>query len=190
MYASNGAPAPLYFQYSPFESEGINMDKFERVTCSRCHGSGSYSYCQAYGHTCFKCGGTKEVLTARGMAANRYFTELLSIPASQLAPGMKVRTWNMTNNGQIHFQQWYTVELIEPYDTTGNKSFVNGVEIPQRVDLLKIQCKGMGFHGVAPETLYRVAATAEEKQAALAKALAYQETLTQAGKPRVRTKAP
>jgi hypothetical protein len=31
-------------------------------TCSRCHGSGNYSYCQRYGTTCFKCGGSGKTL--------------------------------------------------------------------------------------------------------------------------------
>jgi rRNA maturation protein Nop10 len=31
-----------------------------RETCSRCGGSGRYSWCQMYGDTCFKCGGKGE----------------------------------------------------------------------------------------------------------------------------------
>src|SRR5207249_1748734 len=44
---------------------------FESETCSRCGGSGHYSYCQRYGTTCFKCGGRTTVLTKRGEAAQR-----------------------------------------------------------------------------------------------------------------------
>lgn len=52
----------------------------ETVTCSRCCGSGNYSWCQRYGTTCFKCGGRKAVLTKRGAAAAALLDRLRSKP--------------------------------------------------------------------------------------------------------------
>lgn len=45
-----------------------------RETCSRCGGSGRYSWCQMYGDKCFKCGGKGEfaaALTAKTLDAAR-----------------------------------------------------------------------------------------------------------------------
>jgi hypothetical protein len=49
-----------------------------RDVCGRCGGSGSYSYCQSHGTTCFKCGGKGEVgakLTVKTLAAARVKVE-------------------------------------------------------------------------------------------------------------------
>jgi len=37
------------------------IDHFDSRTCSRCGGSGTYSFTPMYGSTCFKCGGTPRV---------------------------------------------------------------------------------------------------------------------------------
>ena len=42
---------------------------FEIETCSRCGGSGHFSYNQIDGSRCFKCGGAKVTYTKRGQAA-------------------------------------------------------------------------------------------------------------------------
>lgn len=42
---------------------------YEMKSCSRCGGSGHYSYCTMYGTTCFKCGGSGKQLTRKGSAA-------------------------------------------------------------------------------------------------------------------------
>jgi DnaJ-class molecular chaperone len=43
---------------------------FEHVTCSRCGGSGHYSFNLMYGTVCFKCHGRGWCYTKRGAAAN------------------------------------------------------------------------------------------------------------------------
>jgi hypothetical protein len=48
--------------------------------CGRCGGSGSYSYCQMYGTTCFGCGGT-------GKVATRLTSKLLAEVSAQVAAG-------------------------------------------------------------------------------------------------------
>jgi hypothetical protein len=154
--------------------------KFERVTCTRCGGSGSYSYCQRYGSVCFKCAGSKQILTKRGAAAAAYMNDLLSKRADQLQPGDKVRETGVTNGGDL-YMAWFTVKVVRPDTTT-----VNGVVQEGRKDLLAIEAEdkrggSMGFLGIAPEKMYRVAATAEAKAAALKQALDYQDTLTKQG---------
>jgi hypothetical protein len=159
--------------------------KFERITCTRCGGSGRYSYCQRYGSTCFKCAGAKQILTKRGAAAAAYMNDLLSKRADQLQPGDKVRETGVTNGGDL-YMAWFTVKEIRP-DTTKVTYTVNGVVQEGRADLLAITTEdkrggSMGFLGIAPEKMYRVAATAEAKAAALKQALDYQDTLTKQGK--------
>ena len=63
---------------------------FESVTCTRCGGSGHYSYNPMTGTRCFKCNGHGETLTKRGAAAQNYYRLLLSKRYRDLEPGDKV----------------------------------------------------------------------------------------------------
>jgi hypothetical protein len=64
--------------------------QFETVICSRCYGSGKYSYCEAYGDTCFKCRGSGKALSKRGLKAKEFMNDLLTIGVSVLNAGDKV----------------------------------------------------------------------------------------------------
>lgn len=66
--------------------------KFERETCSRCSGSGNYSYCQSYGTTCFKCHGAKEVLTKRASLAAEWMRQQRRIAAGEVKIGERVQS--------------------------------------------------------------------------------------------------
>jgi hypothetical protein len=153
---------------------GMTNTTFETETCGRCGGSGKFSYCPMYGDRCFKCCGAKAVLTKRGAAAQKYFTELCSKPARELVAGDRIQT----------SRGWETVQEVAPYDNTGAWSSVNGVRTPGRTDLLQIQTELCLFLGVAPEKLERVAQGKEEKAAKLALAMEYQASLTKTGTPR------
>lgn len=152
---------------------------FENETCGRCGGSGNYSYCQRYGTTCFKCSGVKAVLTKRGTAAQAYYRSLLSKPVSELKPGMIIEDLGVTFGGDL-FNQWVTILEIKE-DTT----LYNGALRP---DYRNLECKSRRgeLHSICvPLTqVFRVAATVEQKKAALALALTYQASLTKQGKPR------
>jgi len=65
---------------------------FESVSCTRCGGSGSYSYCSSYGTRCFKCGGSGKVYTKRAKVALEYLRSLRIKPtnASEVKVGDKV----------------------------------------------------------------------------------------------------
>lgn len=53
---------------------------YEKTTCSRCGGTGTYSYCQMWGTTCFGCKGKRIVTSARGrIAANAFDAERLAV---------------------------------------------------------------------------------------------------------------
>lgn len=161
-----------------------NTPKLETETCSRCGGSGHYSYCQMYGTKCFKCLGKGVVLSKRGATASKYLTEIRSRPASEIKAGDIIRMGSVTMSG-TPFSKFTRVIKVEP-DTTVIRSFVNGVEIPSRTDLLTIFTEMCTYHGVTPETLIRFQQTPEQSAETLARAIEYQNTLTKAGTPRKR----
>ncbi len=151
------------------------LTTFETVTCSRCGGSGNYSYCQRWGTTCFKCSGSGKTYTKRGAAALHFFSGLLSKPVPELRPGMKIKDTMITLGGSP-FEAWFTIDSIEP-DVLNPR--VDGVIIH-----LSHPKYGSMSHGTPKTTIFRVAHNKEDKQAARAKALAFQATLTKQGEPR------
>ena len=90
---------------------------FETQTCSRCHGSGSYSYCQQYGHKCFKCAGSGKTLTKRGAAARAYYETLCTVPANAVVIGDRIAASGMTLGG-IPFSYVGTVTEIKSRQAT------------------------------------------------------------------------
>ncbi|QWY83595.1 hypothetical protein [Rhizobium phage RHph_X2_26] len=50
----------------------IKAGKLERETCTRCGGSGNYSYCESYGHKCFKCEGTGKQMPSAAVALKAF----------------------------------------------------------------------------------------------------------------------
>lgn len=157
----------------------------ETQTCTRCHGSGQYSYCPGYGTTCFKCAGTKETLTKRGVMANRYLLSLRSKSAGELKVGEVI--WSAGVPGHIK-SGWHTIKEILPYEDKG-RYVVNGVEQPKRIDLIEIKCPVLHMPGVSPEQVIRVRQDKEQSAATWAKAMAYQATLSKMGKPTKKTEA-
>lgn len=144
------------------------LDRFETEGCSRCGGSGRYSYCQMYGSTCFKCHGAGKVYTKRGAAALALYRGSLMVPAKDMQLG----------------------DLLEIDD------FFKGKRFFVRVD--NIYCdllnKGMlhisGLHkgesyglGCFPDNPVRKGWSAEDKKAKLNAALAFQAILGKHGKP-------
>lgn len=140
----------------------------ERETCSRCGGSGRYSWCQRFGSVCFGCAGKGVVLTKRGHAAMAYLTELLSVPAGSLRVGDSYRATSITM-GCEPFSYWAKVTEVT----------VDG----DRVHLISTsRYGGLDEVRLASEKV-RKAETTEEKKVALEKAVAFQGTLAASGKP-------
>ncbi len=67
--------------------------KFDRKICSRCHGSGSYSYNRINGTTCFGCGGSGQQLTKLGKAQAAAYRASLSRPAADIEAGDLISYW-------------------------------------------------------------------------------------------------
>jgi len=128
-----------------------------------------------YGTTCFQCQGKRNVFTKRGTEASRYLTELRSRKASELKIGDVIQYKGLQK------AVWVTITKIESYDNSNSHSYVNGVEIPQRTDLLSISTSFVRLSGIAPEDMIRVRQTEEQSKETLKLALEYQNTLTKAG---------
>lgn len=145
---------------------------FERTTCSRCGGSGHYSYNPIDGTICFKCRGKTEVLTKRGFAAQQYFTEISSIPAKYLKPGMVVKpadsTWGFG-----------TIEQVG-YGITGTRR--QNKETGEMESLFEIKTSKCSFGGYSQNSMWRLALGGIEKECRLLIAGGYQATLTKQGK--------
>jgi hypothetical protein len=137
---------------------------FESETCSRCDGSGQYSYCQSYGTTCFRCRGQKETLTKRGTAAQSLFTRLLSKSVSQLAVGDKFKDLLMTNGGNFGYS-WLKVQSIH-------------VNEDGSTQVITDKCT---FAGMDSRSQVRFAYTVDVKRSVLDIALSYQSILTKSG---------
>jgi hypothetical protein len=162
--------------------------EFETQTCSRCGGSGNYSYCQTYGTTCFKCRGKGRVYTKRGAAAKAYLLELRSKPGSAIKPGDRVWETIVTNGGAVG-NAWYKVETIEPLtlENAGCWQIVDGVKtIP--ANALKVNLRYGKSYTLQTtfglESKYLVKPDAATGEATMKQALEYQATLTKQGTPR------
>jgi hypothetical protein len=135
---------------------------FEHVTCSRCGGSGNYSYCQSYGTTCFKCRGSGAQLTKRGKAAQAWLNNKRCIPASEFKVGDK-----FLMDGIPGFSKSQWVEILSI--TTDERGCLN------------FNGKDTGYNGLPAETRVRRCMTNGEAAALKQEALAYQATLTKSG---------
>jgi DnaJ-class molecular chaperone len=134
---------------------------FENVTCSRCGGTGSYSWCQMYGSTCFKCAGSGSTLTKRGHAAQVWLNARKKVPTTSINVGDRV--WSESVFGNLKM----TVVEITPNER-GGMDIVGETEKGERSSLI-------GF------TEVRRVLTNGQMAELKAGALAFQATLTKAG---------
>ena len=100
------------------------LNPLETSPCTRCGGTGSYSWCSAHGSRCFKCNGNKQVLTKKGRVAKAYISHLRTTlkPASELKIGDFVHADDFFT-GKFGF--FAIVKISEPFTS---KFTLNGVE--------------------------------------------------------------
>ena len=146
---------------------------FESRTCTRCGGSGSYSYNPMHGSVCYGCGGRGVQLTRRGRAAQDYFNDLLTRPAGEITIGERVLYPGVPDVPGFG-PRWFTVDEITLDPNNQGLTVISGKD-----------AKGDGYsQHVLPETKIQVAHSKVERQALIQQALAYQATLTKLGHPR------
>jgi len=168
---------------------------FEHTDCSRCGGSGRYSFNMIDGSMCYGCRGAGYQLTKRGRAAQQLYVQLMSKPLAELVPGDVIRV-----QGYKGFHELAAVGRLElrpdPKSSTGMWPYIEGTD--ERAGSMSLggnydaglyayrTTNGIGASGYSGDTMVRVAQTAEQRKAKQAQALAYQATLTKAGTPRKR----
>lgn len=141
---------------------------FETKPCSRCGGSGRYSWCQMWGDTCFKCSGKGITYTARGSEAIKFFRESRKVLYTDLKIGDRCY-WE---DGIFHKSAWTNITEIQ----RGDDGLTVTANEYQSIHLSS-SCMHLTITRDDGPDLY-----AER----LAAALAYQDTLTKTGKPRKR----
>lgn len=140
---------------------------FENEPCSRCGGSGQYSFNSVDGSRCYGCNGAGNKLTKRGRAAQEYLNDLRKVPAEEVKVGDLLLF-------DFHFYSFYAyVETVTTTDS-GHIEFVG----TRKANGEK--------HRMSYKSGMRVQRgwSADEKAAHREQALAYQATLTKAGTPR------
>lgn len=150
--------------------------EFETVTCSRCAGSGNYSYCQTYGTTCFKCHGKGKVHTVRGKAAIDYFNSLNpTVRMDEIKVGQRV---HISSIGKFTVR---TSAALAPGSATSKGPSGETIDHPY----WEIRGETLGFSASISHQVKLVLAPAVHN-ANRSAALDYQDTLTKAGTPRKR----
>lgn len=137
---------------------------FESVVCSRCCGTGNYSFNPINGTRCFGCGGRGHKYTKRGAAALKFYLDSLNKLPQDIKVGELVQVDN------VYSKYFIRVQKIEHIDGT---TFFEGVN----------NTKGIVRAGYDDRIPVRVGHTNDEKRAKGAIALDYQSTLTKAGVP-------
>ena len=135
--------------------------KYDSEPCTRCGGTGQHSYNPMDGTRCFKCRGSGLQLTKRGKAAKAFADNLLDVPVEKAGE----RTFQFT--GFARRYNGCTAEL-ERSDDIKTRYF----QIMSRSGEI-ICCAGEGIR-------VRLHPTPQEVE----EILAYQDSLTKAGKPR------
>ena len=151
------------------ENENPLLKNWETVTCSRCGGTGHYSYCAMYGSTCFKCAGKKKVLTKRGAEALRYLREeLRGMLARDVVVGMKIHV-----PGVPGFTKTENMILREVKADSLNGGLI-------------LNFDNFSWGMAETSKLQVIPGNETDRLAQIKQALEYQATLTKQGKPRKR----
>lgn len=134
----------------------------ENVTCSRCGGSGKFSWCQMHGSTCFKCWGAGVTLTKKGAAAQAWLN------AQKRKPGAEVKVGETI--------------LIEGIPGFSASFWAKVTEVAEGCNITAVGKNGQSqvLNGWGEQSV-RVAQTKERLAELRVEALAFQANLTQAG---------
>jgi|SRR5688572_8008760 len=143
---------------------------FETTVCTRCRGTGNYSYCTMYGTTCFKCGGAGHYITKRGQAAHNWMMKKREIRMGDVVVGQRVYIrgvgrFNVVAAGFC--QSWATNNI------TG-----------ERRQMYEIRGAKIGGYVATVDAIIHIVPSPEVAAEQIAEAVAYQATLTKSGAPR------
>lgn len=94
-----------------------NLLRYETTECTRCGGSGRYSFNLMHGSVCYGCGGTGKKLTPLGERQKAALIAAQTVPVEQLQVGWKV--WTSVWGGGNTWQRIVEIEHC-PDDPNGN----------------------------------------------------------------------
>lgn len=140
---------------------------FEHLTCTRCGGSGKYSFNMMDGTRCYGCNGSGYMLTKRGQAAQAFLNNMRSRPVEELKVGDLVYI-------DFSFQRpkFMRVESMRRDElNTKHENWI--LEFPSE------NCAWTVTYGFGHKM--RVGFTAEEKAEQVKAALEFQASLTKGG---------
>lgn len=167
---------------------------FEICICSRCGGTGNYSYNQLTGTRCFKCNGVKAVYTKRGRAALDYWRSLRSRPVEDLKIGDVIWVRGSSLPGCEYPSGWFPILGIETADQARARheageivahSFHTAADGSRVLTFYThIKTENLDSGHLPGDKLVVKSASPEEAREKLQQALDYQKTLTKSGKPR------
>jgi hypothetical protein len=152
--------------------ELTNALGFEIKTCSRCGGSGQFSYNQIHGSKCYGCAGCGKQYTGRGKLVKKFWDDLCKIDPATVTVGQRIDTGMAkftvaSVDGLVKGGAWlkpdgtWEPSMHHQFTSTSGKQYTAQAGYP-----VKLIPQG------------------EERERMLAQALAYQDSLTKDGKPR------
>jgi len=145
--------------------------KFETEVCGRCGGSGRYSYNQIDGDRCYGCNGKRICLTKRGAAAKAWAEERREIAVTDVKVGQRI-FWGQ--GGRC------TVTAIDGPVPSGISA--KDQETGEWVPMMQITFHGRGGFTKSFYTGETVRLGWTDEM--IDEAMAHQDSLTKAGKPR------
>jgi len=146
--------------------QATTLPIIETETCTRCCGTGNFSYCQTYGTKCFKCGGSGKQLTKRGKLVQARYNELRAIDAMDIKPGMRIK-FDMFGAGYITA----TIKTAEAKVDCAGPS-------------MDFETNGGKKYGFGKGCKVYLVPSGEALEAMRKELIAYRDSLTLAGKPR------
>lgn len=158
---------------------------FETEVCSRCGGTGRFSHNGEHDR-CYKCDGKNgcRSLTKRGAAARAWFDARMTVEPQDVKVGDMIRTRGVKQLTVSSITEKKSGEVINT--RTGERTpIVFYVFENAKGFQAAVQKTAKPSDPRSPWAIRRVLQQAELDEV-IAEALAYQETLTKAGKPRKR----
>lgn len=156
----------------------MNKYLFETETCSRCGGSGKYSFCEMYRDVCFKCRGQKVTYTKRGKAAQQFYIDLCTVSITEVKVGDIIQCC------PLHRGSYRAQVVAVEFKKDAGSSLKDGVMVPYDNILLVTEHPKYGRYSLQASTSHTLRVYRQGDDERLKQALAYQESLTKQGKPR------
>lgn len=155
---------------------------FETETCSRCGGSGKYSYCERFRDVCFKCHGDTFTLTKRGRIAQQFYIDLCTVLITEVKVGDVIQVNTMSHT--------YRSSVIEiEFQKDAGSSLINGVMVPYDGVRVVTEHPKYGRWSLQASTKHSLRVYRKDDEERRKQALEYQASLTKQGTPRKKKSA-